>query len=120
MLTTSGSYSFPKRCILAQAAEFQSIFQAGKKLKTRFFTLYAKPNQLSYGRLGLVVAKKAVRLSVDRHLIKRVVRESFRHQQFIGFDILFVVHPSIANLNKTELREFLDKQWPLLISQEKV
>lgn len=116
MLKNSDTHSFPKQCILSQATEFQSIFQSGKKIKTRFFTLLVKPNQLSYGRLGLVVAKKSVRLAVDRNLIKRVVRESFRHQQLTGMDTLFVVHPAINSLNKTDLREFLDKQWPLLIS----
>lgn len=112
MLTNSVTQKFPKRCILAQATEFQSIFQTGKKIRTRHFTLYVKPNQLTHARLGLVVAKKVIRLAVKRNLVKRIIREGFRQQQNLaGFDIIVVVHPAINTLSRTELRNFLENQW---------
>lgn len=110
------SYKFPKQCTLIHAADFQSIFQGGKKLKTPYLSLFAKQNGLSHPRLGLVVSKRAVKLAVKRNQVKRIARESFRHQQCLtGFDTLILVHPAINNLSKQDLRNFLDTQWQKLI-----
>lgn len=40
--------------------------------------LYARDNQLSHARLGVVAAKRLAPRAVTRNTIKRVVRESFR------------------------------------------
>lgn len=50
-----------------------------------FFQVFARPNDLSYPRLGLVVGKKVAKRAVKRNYIKRSVREWFRlHQQELG------------------------------------
>jgi ribonuclease P protein component len=38
----------------------------------------ARPNQMGYPRLGMVVAKRLLARAVDRNRVKRCVRESFR------------------------------------------
>lgn len=38
----------------------------------------AKPNQLGFPRLGLVIGKRILPRAVDRNRIKRCARESFR------------------------------------------
>lgn len=98
--------------------EFRSLFQAGKKLNTRYFALYGKPNQLTYPRLGLILAKKTIRLAVMRNQFKRIIRESFRHNQYgiTGFDILVVAYPPINTLNKREFRDLLEQQWAKSVS----
>ncbi len=108
--------TFPKGFRLNKPLEFRSLFQVGKKLNTRYFALYAKPNQLTFPRLGLVLAKKTTRLAVMRNQFKRQIRESFRqNQQLItGFDVLVVAYPPINTLSKLEFREFLEQQWPKL------
>lgn len=111
MQTTNAS--FPKKFRLNKPIEFRDLFQAGKKLNTRYVALYAKPNQLSYPRLGLVLAKKNVRLAVMRNQFKRLIRESFRHHQQLlsGFDMLVVAYPPVNNLTKLEFSNFLEQQW---------
>ena len=50
-------------------------------LKSRHFLLHYRPRMASEGsgaRLGLVVAKRFLRRSVDRNLVRRLVREHFR------------------------------------------
>ena len=44
-------------------------------------------------RLGIVVAKRNVKLAVDRNRLKRLVRESFRQQQehLGGLDIVVII-----------------------------
>lgn len=89
------------------------MFQAGKKLNTRYFAIYAKPNQLTHPRLGLVLTKKTIRLAVMRNQFKRLIRESFRQNQQLlsGFDVMAVAYPAINTLNKFEFRDFLEQQW---------
>lgn len=59
-----------------------------------------------WARLGIVVAKKNVKLAVARNRLKRIVRESFRLQQqsLHGLDIVvvikknFIQEPNAANI----------------------
>jgi ribonuclease P protein component len=37
-----------------------------------------RPNSAATARLGVVIAKKHVRSAVNRNLVRRIVRESFR------------------------------------------
>lgn len=46
-----------------------------------FLQIYAKPNNLNYPRLGLIVAKKMARRAVERNKVKRLLREYFRTNQ---------------------------------------
>jgi ribonuclease P protein component len=61
--------------------EFSSVFSFRKSVKSAHFLLHYRPRKggENHGaRLGLVVAKRCLRRSVDRNLIKRLVRELFR------------------------------------------
>ena len=55
--------------------------------------MFVGTNSHPQARLGIVVAKRNVRLAVARNRIKRLVRETFRHQQqrLNGLDIVVVV-----------------------------
>lgn len=46
-----------------------------------FLQLYAKPNEFTFSRLGLIVAKRIERRAVRRNRVKRVLREAFRMTQ---------------------------------------
>ena len=52
--------------------------------------VFAKPNNLLYSRLGLIVAGKVERLAVKRNLVKRILRIVFSEQQkdFVGLDLV--------------------------------
>jgi len=47
-------------------------------------------NGVGFARLGIVVGKRVAKRAVDRSLLKRLVRETFRRQQHElgGFDVL--------------------------------
>lgn len=110
--------TFPKRLHLREAADFKKVFQARKKHGAHGFSLYVNANGLLYPRLGLVVAKKAVRKAVVRNRIKRIIRESFRYnqQKLDGKDIVVIVYPNILTLQNSELRQQIDRQWLKIIS----
>lgn len=56
--------------------------------------MLAKPNRLSFPRLGIVVSKKIFPHAVQRNLVKRMARESFRHaqQELLGLDVIIQLH----------------------------
>jgi len=69
-------------------------------------------NKYNYSRLGLIIAKKNVKLAVKRNRIKRIVRESFRNQNLIkNLDVIFLVKKGIGELSNQELRDQLEIQW---------
>jgi ribonuclease P protein component len=74
---------FPKRHRLAETDDFSSVFSFRKAIRSANFLLHYGPDTCGGGqsngaRLGLVIAKRHLRRSVDRNLVKRLVREAFR------------------------------------------
>jgi ribonuclease P protein component len=67
--------------------------------------------------LGLAIAKKSLRLAVERNRVKRIVRESFRLNQhgLTGVDIVVLSRKGIASANPEKLRKSLDKHWLRII-----
>ena len=68
-------------------------------------------------RLGLAIAKKHVKLAVDRNRIKRVIRESFRHhrQQISGLDLVVLARAGTAPLTNKQLFSSLEYHWKRLV-----
>ncbi len=88
------------------------VFSNAQKFATRYFLLLVSKNKFDYSRLGLIVAKKNVKLATKRNTIKRIIRESFRTQQELkNLDIVFIAKKGITTLSNKELRDQLDKQW---------
>ena len=77
--------------------------------------ILAKPNGRQPSRLGLVVAKKNIPTAVQRNLLKRVVRETFRQHQFeIPLDIVFLARSGANNLAAKQLTMQLRRSWETL------
>ncbi len=64
-----------------------------------------------------MVAKKNVRFAVERNRVKRILRESFRHNQGLlpTVDIVILVRSGIGTLSNEDLRKKIDKLWRDLI-----
>ncbi len=73
--------AFPKHYRLLKTDEFSSVFGLRRTLRSRHFLLHYRrrdSTETPGARLGLVVAKRFLRRSVDRNLVRRLVREHFR------------------------------------------
>jgi ribonuclease P protein component len=73
--------TFPKHYRLIKTDEYSSVFGFRRALKSRHFLLHYRPrsaDEVPGARLGLVVAKRFLRRSVDRNLVRRLAREQFR------------------------------------------
>ncbi len=84
---------FPRACRLLHRAEFDAVYQVGRRRAARDFTVFLRPNGLGLNRFGWSI-KKALGSAVRRNRIRRRLREIVRlHRQEIapGWDI--VIHP---------------------------
>jgi ribonuclease P protein component len=67
--------------MLKKTDEFSSVFNFRQRVSSAFFTLHYLPNQIDVqknARFGFIIAKKKVKLSVERNYMRRVLREFCR------------------------------------------
>lgn len=64
---------------LAAAGEFKAVLSSRTKYKSEHFCLHVLPNGHEVARLGIATPKRYLARAVDRNLVRRIARESFRH-----------------------------------------
>lgn len=109
-------FAFAKSARLLTPADYKRVFDAAAlKVSCKEVLILARSNQAAKPRLGLVVAKKHVRLAHERNRIKRAVRETFRHQTDLGsWDVIVLARGGIGALDNPALRAQLDQLWQQL------
>lgn len=109
-------FGFAKAARLLTPADFKYVFDAAAlKVSSKEVLILARANSGSQPRLGLVIAKKHVRLAHERNRIKRIARESFRHlQQLDGWDVIVLARPGIGSFDNAALRIQFDQLWQQL------
>jgi ribonuclease P protein component len=93
--------------------QFERVFNGGERQAGRYFTLFLLLGTEGRPRLGLVVSRKVARDATRRNMIKRIVRESFRHAEMAGqggFDLVVLARPGLALVDRREIRASLDRQ----------
>jgi len=105
---------FPRTSRLLNSAEYQAVFGAAQwRLSHRYYLLLAKPNAGQVARLGLVVARKNIRLATRRNRIKRVARETFRRhaRRLQSLDVLFLSRRGLDELPPARQTRLLREAW---------
>ena len=77
---------------LQKNKEFAAVYEKGKSKADKFLVFYVLENNSSKNRIGVSVSKK-VGNSVVRHRLKRLIKESYRCNEFKfkdGYDIVFI------------------------------
>ena len=117
---------FQKDRRLLNARQFKNVFDhVNCKQSGKYFTFLSTSSQQAKHRLGLIIAKKHIPLSVNRNKIRRVIRESFRQQlnqdlvnsKMTSFDVIVLAKSSARQLDNAQLNEELTKQWLRLIAK---
>ena len=93
-MSNLNTYCFSPRQRILSKHDYQKVFnQAEFRSGNKRLLLLARRTDLGSGRLGLVIPKKHLRRAVDRNLVKRIARNTFRLRQadFIGIDIVVLV-----------------------------
>lgn len=114
--STESDRSFGKQRRLLTPRDFRQVFQtAAIKVSSKDLLILARVNPGSTARLGLVIAKKHVRRANQRNRIKRVIRESFRHQQLLaGLDLVVLARGALDLRTNEELFQLLTQLWQQL------
>lgn len=119
-------FRFERHKRLLTATDYSTVFEKNRCFKDRAFLILVQ-NRLqsckdfthegSQPRLGLAVSKKNFKKAVDRNLIKRIIRESFRlHQAKLkGLDIVVMSRATTNVTNKAELHASLERHWKKII-----
>ncbi|MGH1472045.1 MAG: ribonuclease P protein component [Cellvibrionaceae bacterium] len=112
--------AFRKSSRLLNSHDFQRVFKgAAYKVSHRHCLILAIPNALNHPRLGLVIAKKNIRLAVQRNRVKRAIRETFRLKQhkLPNIDAIVLARSQLDSLSDQELNKLFDKSWDRLIDK---
>ncbi len=93
--------------------QFSFVFEQAIPAVSPTITILARHNNETNPRLGITVAKKKVKLAVQRNRIKRCIRESFRlHACTLpNVDIIVVAKHGIAGLDNATIHQQLEKLW---------
>lgn len=107
-------FAFARAQRLLKGAEYKAVFDgATVKVSDRHLLILAVPNHLPQPRLGLVIAKKHIKLAVERNRVKRLIRESFRLQQqnLPNLDIVVLARKGMGELDNQSLQQLLNNSW---------
>lgn len=112
-LDNSLTKEFGKKYHLLKPSEFQHVYSQKIWTGNREFAVNLRRNTLSHARLGLVVSKKVSKRAVDRNMIKRHIREWFRHnrENFKGVDLIVTAKPAVLNNPASEQKKALADLW---------
>jgi ribonuclease P protein component len=112
-LPSNQGSQFPRCRRLLKPDEYRRVFNDGQRSADDLFLVLVLKNDLESARLGLAISKKICRLAVDRNRIKRVIRESFRHNQseLVGLDLVVVGRRGLSRADNQCCFESLLKHW---------
>ncbi|CDF87128.1 Ribonuclease P protein component [Pseudomonas knackmussii B13] len=112
------SRGFEREKRLLTSRHFTAVFDSpSAKVPGKHVLLLARENALDHPRLGLVIGKKNVKLAVERNRLKRVIRETFRHNQeaLAGLDIVIIARKGLGDLENPELHQQFGKLFKRLV-----
>ncbi|MBS3917109.1 MAG: ribonuclease P protein component [Sulfuritalea sp.] len=111
MTTAAADLGFRGEHRLRKTDEFSSVFAFRKTLRGKNFDVLYRPGLSDSARLGVVVAKKFVRSAVNRNMVRRIVRESFRlsRAKLLPNDIVVRVSSRMVAPDRRQVRGEIDE-----------
>lgn len=111
--------TFGKAKRLLDAQDYSRVFGSTEaKAFHNNLLLLARRNGGTEHRLGLVIAKKNIRLAVQRNRIKRVSREFVRKNPHgISMDVIVLARRGLDQLDNAEMASLFERQWNKLARQ---
>jgi ribonuclease P protein component len=109
-------FKFSKKQRLITDDDYKQVYDSHKKWCERNLKVLMRPNPYDHARLGLRVGKKHFKHATDRNLLKRIVRESFRHyqHQLPALDIVVHIYKD-HSLESRQLNRQLEALWQACI-----
>lgn len=106
-------FLFLKENRLLTQRDYHHVFSKGSWRSNLYLSVVISHNQFGIPRLGLRISKRCVKKAVDRNRVKRIVRQSFRLNQYRlnDLDVVILAKKGIASLSNIELEKHLDALW---------
>lgn len=104
-------YAFTKAKRLLDKKEYEKVFKKSKKIDMPTFFALVSLNDQSNARMGFAISKKHLPRASERNRVKRIFRESFRHEQLKNIDLVVLAKPGLAQLSNHEIRLDLQVLW---------
>jgi ribonuclease P protein component len=95
---------------LKKNKDFQHVYKKGESFANKYLVMYVLKNDLQENRLGISISKK-VGNSVQRHRLKRLIKENYRLSEEnyqIGLDIVVVTRISSRDIGYHEVGSALE------------
>jgi ribonuclease P protein component len=109
-----GSQALPKARRLAKRREFLRVYEAGRKVFSRYCVLFVAANGLDHSRIGITATKKLGKANV-RNRLKRWTREIYRQQREPldidqrSLDLVVNVKPNASDATFRDYRDDLQR-----------
>ena len=107
---------------LSRRGDFKKVFELGSKFSSKYLVIYARPNGLSFSRLGLSVSKK-IGNAVVRNRIKRLLREALRKQlmtKSVRYDFVLVARSASLQAGLADLSGELARAFAGLVNENDI
>ncbi len=101
-------FVLPKESRIAKTAEFRLVYSEGKRFDGRLMTLFLRPSNTNFHRLGVTASKKGIGKAYQRNRAKRLLREAFRLSR-IELDGLSGKYDWVLNARRGLLKVKLEK-----------
>lgn len=108
--------SFPQSARLSNPEDYRRVFDSPAfKVSSAAFLLLAQHAENSRSRIGVIVAKKHVKLATRRNRLKRLVREQFRLNLFHpGLDLVVLARSAADSMDNAQVTNDLEQLWAKL------
>jgi ribonuclease P protein component len=105
--------AFPRNARLSGPEQYATVFDAPAiRVSSAAFLLLAAHSQYECARVGIIVARKHIRLANRRNRIKRLVREQFRCSPLnLTLDMVVLVRAHADQLTNQEVSIDLKQLW---------
>ena len=106
---------YSRRHRFTARGSFGAVLRGSRKLRGRLAVIHVAPGRSALSRLGIALTRRLVPRSVDRNLVKRLVRDAFRRHmvKHAGFDCVVALRErfdaSQAAPMVDEIRTLLDQ-----------
>lgn len=106
-------FGLTKSMRLCERRDIDTVFNQANAVRHPLMVLLGRRNGLHYPRLAIIVAKKNIKKANDRNRVKRLIRESFRHNQqaIAGHDLVIIIKKGFDCASNPEIFTLLEKQW---------